>query len=36
MQRNANNNIIKIVSNFDEKTNMLIEQFFFENEINRF
>ncbi len=28
MQRNANNNIIKIVSNFDEKMNMLIEQFF--------
>ncbi len=28
MQRNANNNIIKIVSNFDKKTNMLIKQFF--------
>jgi hypothetical protein len=28
MQRNANNNIIKIVLNFDEKTNMLIKQFF--------
>ncbi len=28
MQRNANNNIIKIASNFDEKTNMLIKQFF--------
>jgi hypothetical protein len=28
MQRDANNNIIKITSNFDEKTNMLIKQFF--------
>jgi hypothetical protein len=28
MQRNANDNIIKIVSNFDEKTNILIKQFF--------
>ncbi len=28
MQRNANDNIIKIASNFDEKTNMLIKQFF--------
>ncbi len=28
MQRDANDNIIKIASNFDEKTNMLIEQFF--------
>jgi hypothetical protein len=27
-QRDANDNIIKIASNFDEKTNMLIEQFF--------
>ncbi len=32
MQRNANNNIIKIVSNFDEKTNMLIKQFFSSTE----
>jgi hypothetical protein len=28
MQRNANDNIIKIALNFDEKTNMLIKQFF--------
>ncbi len=28
MQRNANDNTIKIASNFDEKTNMLIKQFF--------
>jgi hypothetical protein len=28
MQRNANDNIIKIASNFDEKTNVLIKQFF--------
>ncbi len=28
MQRDANDNIINIVSNFDEKTNMLIKQFF--------
>jgi hypothetical protein len=28
MQRNVNNNIIKIASNFDEKMNMLIKQFF--------
>jgi hypothetical protein len=28
MQRDANDNIIKIASNFDEKTNMLIKQFF--------
>jgi hypothetical protein len=28
MQRNAIDNIIKIVLNFDEKTNMLIKQFF--------
>jgi hypothetical protein len=28
MQRNANDNIIKIASNFDKKTNMLIKQFF--------
>ncbi len=27
-QRDANDNIIRIASNFDEKTNMLIEQFF--------
>jgi hypothetical protein len=27
-QRDTNDNIIKIVSNFDEKTNMLIKQFF--------
>jgi hypothetical protein len=28
MQRNANDNIIKIASNFDEKMNILIKQFF--------
>jgi hypothetical protein len=28
IQRNANNNRIKIASNFDEKTNMLIKEFF--------
>jgi hypothetical protein len=28
MQRDANDNIIRIVSNFDEKMNMLIKQFF--------
>ncbi len=28
MQRDANDNIIRIASNFDEKTNMLIKQFF--------
>jgi hypothetical protein len=28
MQRDANDNIIKTASNFDEKTNMLIKQFF--------
>jgi hypothetical protein len=28
MQRDANDNIIRTASNFDEKTNMLIEQFF--------
>jgi hypothetical protein len=28
MQRDANDNIIKIASNFDEKTNILIKQFF--------
>jgi hypothetical protein len=28
MQRNANDNIIKIASSFDEKTNILIKQFF--------
>jgi hypothetical protein len=28
MQRDANDNIIKIASNYDEKTNMLIKQFF--------
>jgi hypothetical protein len=28
MQRDANDSIIKIASNFDEKTNMLIKQFF--------
>jgi hypothetical protein len=28
MQRNAIDNIIKIASKFDEKTNMLIKQFF--------
>jgi hypothetical protein len=28
MQRNANDNIIKIASNFDKKINMLIKQFF--------
>ncbi len=28
MQRDENDNIIKIALNFDEKTNMLIKQFF--------
>jgi hypothetical protein len=28
MQRDANDNIIEIALNFDEKTNMLIKQFF--------
>ncbi len=28
MQRNANDNIIKIALNFNEKTNMLIKQYF--------